>query len=268
MKARTLLSLIALISACLLAAPSHAGSLNVTNGAARTGSYGLEVNPGTTCTGMDDEVLTNQTVSGTQSFEACDTLTAQTNFVVGTNGDATLTAGSTVVLGNGFRVDSGGALTVSVENNLLPLAFVQDDSPSAETNYSVEFYINLDSLSLESGNEIDHFTAYGAGSAEEIKIQVRQGASTDVVLAVRQNGGSVTETSPLSLSAGWNKVAVSWTAAAAASATLVVNDGAPETLTGLDTAARRIDFVRWGVVDGTFVRNPGVLLQDDFVSRR
>ena len=44
--------------------------------------------------------------------------------------------------------------------------------------------------------------------------------------------------------------------------------GTPVTLSDFNTATRRIDFVRWGVVAGVFVRNPGFVLQDGFVSRR
>jgi hypothetical protein len=61
---------------------------------------------------------------------------------------------------------------------------------------------------------------------------------------------------------------VAWEAAASATASLTVNDGTPEELTGLDTDERRIDFVRWGSVGGTIGDSSGTVDMDDFTSSR
>lgn len=51
--------------------------------------------------------LTNQTAGGTQTFEACDQITAHQNFHV--SGNITFRAGQTIVLGDGFSVGSNAS---------------------------------------------------------------------------------------------------------------------------------------------------------------
>jgi hypothetical protein len=60
-------------------------------------------------------VIPSQTVGDTRTFVGCQTVTAEAPFVVGPTGDVTLQAGAAVILGPGFRVEAGGALTVGVD---------------------------------------------------------------------------------------------------------------------------------------------------------
>lgn len=262
------LSLVVAGLLCLVALPAGAASLAVTQAAANTGTYGLEVHPSTTCTGTDEAVLAGITVTGVQSFEGCNSVLAESNFVVASGGDATISAGQRIVFGNGFRVEQGGSLTVRLDESFVPFAFVQDDSPGAETTYDLEFYANFEGLELDMGDEIEHFTAYSAGGEEPLKLLIRQNVGLEIVLTVLEEDGTRTETAAIALQAGWNRITASWTAQAAATASLSVNGGTPEILSGLNTASFRIDFVRWGVVAGVFTKNPGVLFQDDFLSLR
>jgi subtilisin family serine protease len=59
--------------------------------------------------------ISGETVTGTETFEACDTLTVDTTTVTGT-GDLLLSAGNTVVIENGTSVLAGGDLTVGTVN--------------------------------------------------------------------------------------------------------------------------------------------------------
>ena len=75
----------------------------------------LDVGP---CTAPDGEnlVLSNDTVTDTQEFEVCDTISVGPNYAVnGPNGDLTLRAGGSVVLQNGVSVGAGGVLTIENE---------------------------------------------------------------------------------------------------------------------------------------------------------
>lgn len=58
--------------------------------------------------------LTAQTITGSQTFEACDTITAGADFEVGSTGTVTFKAGNRVVLGDGFSVAGGGSFTVEI----------------------------------------------------------------------------------------------------------------------------------------------------------
>ncbi len=68
----------------------------------------------TNCSDSQSTVdLSGVTVSGTETFVACDTLTADT-FEVESTGDAHFRAGSRIILENGFSVASGGVFTAEI----------------------------------------------------------------------------------------------------------------------------------------------------------
>lgn len=248
---------------------SHPDIQQVTLGAARTGEYGLEIEPSSACASPNSVVLDNHAVTGVEAFQACHQLTAASGFSVSWSGDAVLTAGSSIALNSRFHVEPGGLLSVAVNPDLKPAAYVEDNSPASETEYHVEFFVNLDGLSLDIGDEIEHFAGYAADGAEQLRIMIRQQAGgPEIVLAVRENTGSFAETPPAILQGGWNNVSAIWKAGAGVSASLSVNGTAPSTLSNLQTGQGRIDYVRWGVVDGIFVKNPGSILMDDFTSSR
>jgi glucose/arabinose dehydrogenase len=60
------------------------------------------------CPSTVNLTLSNQTISDTQGFRACDTITAGPSFTVAAGGDVTFQAGTRIVLASGFRVLSGG----------------------------------------------------------------------------------------------------------------------------------------------------------------
>lgn len=62
--------------------------------------------------------ISAQTVSSTETFEACDTISAGDGFEVGPTGDVTFLAGNQVVLRDGFSVASGGSFTAGVDPTL------------------------------------------------------------------------------------------------------------------------------------------------------
>ncbi len=59
--------------------------------------------------------LTNETVSGSESWEVCGIVTAAPDFLVTGTGSAAVTAGYKIVVRNGFTVQSGGALQLGVD---------------------------------------------------------------------------------------------------------------------------------------------------------
>jgi hypothetical protein len=244
---------------------SWAGGLTVTDTAAYNGVYGMQVTVGSDCTADVDADYDDETVNTAQSFEGCSTLTAHTNFVVTGTGDATLTAGREIVLGNGFSVQSGGTLTLAIDPSLSPFAFVRDNSPSSETTYNAQFYVNMDLLTIGSGDSLEHFVAYGNGGDPEIRLIVESGPS--MILEIRNDDGVMVPTTALAAPVGWNKINIAWSAAPGATPSLTINGGTPSQVTA-DTGTRRIEFVKWGAVDGTVDGTSGEIAQDDFSSWR
>jgi len=248
-----------------IASSAAAGSLSVTEGAKYNGVYGLEVTVGSSCVEDSDRVLPAQTVSGVQTFEGCNSVTAGNGgFIVSGSADVTFTAGSWIALESGFGVQSGGAFTAAIDAALTPFAWVQDDSPASETSYNATFWINLDLLTLGGGDELDHFVAYSGGAVAEMVLIITSGKS--LVLEVRTDAGTYTSTSSLPTVGGWNKIEISWTAASGATITFEVNDSPAQVVA--NTATRRIDVVRWGAVGGTVTTSSGTIYQDDFTSWR
>lgn len=241
----------------------------VSQDAAHDGEYGLQAEPASACTSPNTVVLEDHAVTGVEAFQACHALTAASGFSVSPTGDAVLTAGNSVTLANGFHVEAGGTLSVAVDANLKPSAYVEDNSPASETEYDIDFFVNLDGMSLDIGDEIDHFVGYAADGTAQLRIVITQEAGApEIVLAVREDTGHFEKTPPATLQGGWNQVSASWTSRTNASVSLSVNGMAPNVLSNLRTSRGRIDYVRWGVVDGIFVKHPGSMRMDDFISSR
>jgi hypothetical protein len=240
--------------------------LSVTGTAAYNGVYGLEVTVGSSCVADTDTVVPAQTVTGVETFEGCNSITAGSGgFIVGGTGDATFTAGSWITLVDGFSVETGGTFTAEIDAALTPFAWVQDDSPASETSYNARFYVNLDSFTLGGGDELDHFVAYGGGGVEELVLVITTGKA--LVLEVRTDAGTYTSTSSLATAPGWNKIDIGWSAALGATVSLTVNDGTPAQVVA-NTATRLIRSVRWGAVGGSVATSSGTISQDDFTSWR
>jgi len=64
--------------------------------------------------------LSNFTVTSVVVHETCLTITAGSNYVVGSGGDLTLRAGESVILESLFSVLTGGVLTIEIDASLLP----------------------------------------------------------------------------------------------------------------------------------------------------
>ncbi len=64
--------------------------------------------------------LSSQTVTTTETFGACDTLTAGSGFAVVSPGNVTFVAGNRIILDNGFSVGSGAVFTAQLDSALGP----------------------------------------------------------------------------------------------------------------------------------------------------
>jgi hypothetical protein len=67
---------------------------------------------------VSDLDLSAQTVGTTETFEACDTISAGDGFEIGPTGDVTFRTGGSIVLRDGFSVASGASFTAFVDPTL------------------------------------------------------------------------------------------------------------------------------------------------------
>lgn len=241
-----------------------AGGMAVNNTAAYSGGYGLEIGVSTVCVTPDNVSLSSQTVTASLLVQRCHSISAGDDFVVAGGGHARFISGQTITLRNDFSVETGGIFEAFIDTSMPPFAFVQDDSPSSESAYSAGFYVNLDNLVLGPSDEFEHLVGYDELGDPQLRVVMRSGPV--LVLEVRDDLGVFHATGAVAMAAGWNRVVMSWEASNLAEVSLALNFGAPETLAGLDTSDRRIDFVRWGAVRGTVDDSSGTIRLDNFVS--
>ncbi len=247
------------------AAETRAGSLRVDPDAAYTGEFGLELS---VCVDELDLPVAAGPIEGL--FVACDLLTAA-GVAVGPAG-ATLRAGQTIILEDGFSVLAGSALSAGTDPALASgVSSVRDASPSADPASKVRFHVNVDRLTLGSGDRIDHLSGFSTGGALQFRVSLVPGAAPGEVrlaLAARLDGGALAETAPgqeALLAGGWNLVQVDWRAGAGTGVLRVAVNGGPFTgLAGLLNSTASVDDLRWGAVDGMATESWGVLLLDDF----
>jgi len=67
------------------------------------------------CYGLLNLNIENQTLSISETFEACETITAGPAVTVTSTGDVTFQAGERVILKSGFSVEDGGRLSVIID---------------------------------------------------------------------------------------------------------------------------------------------------------
>ena len=66
-----------------------------------------------TCSSPDNVSLMNDTVTGSETHDACVSITVGPAYTVESTGDLTLRAGTSIELGDGFAVEAGGTLTLA-----------------------------------------------------------------------------------------------------------------------------------------------------------
>ena len=67
------------------------------------------------CSAPTDLFLTFVTVSSVTDYDACNSITAGPDYTIQAPGDVTLTAGSSIALGNGFVVEAGAKFTAELD---------------------------------------------------------------------------------------------------------------------------------------------------------
>lgn len=262
----------ALVILAFDAAETFASSVEVGMANANGGEFAARVALASTCNSDIHQVIVSDVVGG--NFSGCSSLAAEAELA---SGATTFTAGDRVILRNGFRVADGASLTVEIDRELYPDAWVQDDTPDGETVYSARFFIDPSGLILSAESEFYHFLAYDAGNKPELRVGVKFNSGVGenrLFLEVFQDNGSIQTTegsNELLLPVGWHWVDVIWQAGSGDGvAALCVDQVAPPAgcvvLSSLDNDTGAIDFVRWGAVDVPSNSDLGMLDMDDFTS--
>ncbi|MEA2604234.1 MAG: hypothetical protein QOF89_5226 [Acidobacteriota bacterium] len=184
---------------------------------------------------------------------------------------------------NGARFSQSCGAQVSVTAGDTTAAYVQDNSPSSEGTYRARFYVNLRTLQMQSGDELDLFRAADgadpvppASSGNPVlRLVVRQaGAQKQLSAFARLDSGTELEIpGAITLPAGWRSIEIDWARATAAGANngrlgLWVDGVAKTGLSNLDNDTLGINYARWGTVANLDPGTSGTFRMDDFTSQR
>ena len=248
------------------AAPLTAG-VTVTPDAARTGTYGLRATVEPSCTG-EENVLVLGPVIGPEQVEACKEVVVGAQVQAG--GDLVVEAGERVAFGDGFSVATGGHMAAGTTGAWHP-SYVVDETPEAESELHVRWYVRLDAVGLAPGDEITLLRIVGSGGEDRGWVRYQAGVAGGSVCAeVLDDDGDRHTTEPLTIGAAWHRLELAWQAGSALSPTgavgLQVDGGPASTASGLPLSGALVDAVELGVVEaGT---SDGWLDVDDYATAR
>lgn len=259
--------------------PVAASEIETQSANVNSGAWAVRLTVTRACT-PGDALIPDGAISGDPGVEPCGNLTA--NNVDVASGPVVFRAGESILLGEGFSVAAGAALTMEVGGAVLGDGYLRSESPDAEAEYVIRFYIDPDGLTLSPPSErFHHFIAYDAGGNREFLI----GVTYNSVLPERRLFVTAFETAgterttkglcELELGSGWQYIEAHWKASTGTDGDVQVSidGGATQSLaqclslaTGLDNSSGEISSVEWGARD-LVGSSLGVLDMDDFESR-
>ena len=150
-------------------------------------------------------------------------------------------------------------------------AYVQDATPANEATYTASFALKPNGTTT-NGSAVDVLSALTGGTAPTQVLAVQYRRVTGPVrlqlrLSVARKGGTAT-TGWYTVTEAWHIVGVTWASGSSASATLRIDGATAETLTRVDTSARRIETARLGPSGGLGGGMAGTAYFDAFTSSR
>jgi hypothetical protein len=283
--ARALVLLLA-ASGSFWAPPAGAASLTVESAAAFSGDFGLRVTPGCGYP-FSVELSTPPVAALPDEVTACTKIVAAGVEIVSPG--SLFRAGEGIEIGELFAVDGGAEFTAVLDVSLLPWAWVEDLSPVSEIRYSASFYLDIEEMTLEPGDRLEHFVGFSAAGIPWLRVVLARNSllgENRLTLEARLDDGGWVSTSDfqneLLLEGGWNEIRLDWGAAAAGG-----DDGwfmveVRNVRTGREVVAElscslspgaclansrgRIDSIQWGAVGGVLEASTGSLKLDRFVS--
>jgi hypothetical protein len=180
-----------------------------------------------------------------------------------------------------FSQSCGALVTVNAGDTTA--AFLQDNSPSAESAYRVRFYVNLRTMTVADGTGFDLFAAYDgadpapptvAGNAVlRLAVEASSGKKRLNVYARLNSGTESSLATPVLLADGWRSIEVDFAKATGAGANnghlnFWVDGKAQTGLASLNNDTESINYSRWGAVAGVDSTTSGSFRLDDFSSQR
>ena len=252
---------------------SEAASVEALPAAAKSGTYGLRVTVGSSCTSPHDVTVNGQILAGPDTREGCRTVSSSSTTV--TSGTVTFRAGERIALGSGFAVQAGAGFVAEVDSSLIPDAYVEDETPSDQKHYAAGFFLNPANLTMAPGDQLELITGHSASGTEWFSLMLGRHpliSENRLVLEARRDDGTIATTegsTEIFLPSGWHWIFVEWKPTTIGSYgyfRLYVDDYFQVGLGPLGNDTGRIDLVKLGA-QGVDSGTSGSLDLDDFDSR-
>ena len=156
--------------------------------------------------------------------------------------------------------------------------YVKDDTPTDETDYQVRFLFDPNDLTMANGDELDLFLMGedGAGSAvSKVQFHFDTTEGYEIRLQVNNDGGTGSFTDWYPIDDDVHEIVVEWWADTDGGADSGGDDGTArlwidgdliQTLTGIDSDTRQVDYTRLGAVSGIDATTSGTMYFDDYAS--
>jgi RHS repeat-associated protein len=213
----------------------------------------ITLTPTPTATPGGDLIFADGFESG--DFSAWDSSTTD-------GGDLSVTTGAAMV-------GTYGMQAVIDDNNAI---YVTDDSPDGETEYSVRFYFDPNSISMANNNNHTIFFAYKGTFQPAMRVELRYYNSNYQIRAQARKDSLFTNTSYYSITDDEHYIEVTWNAATSPGTnngelTLWIDGVQKESITNIDNDTIYIDRARLGAVAEVDTGTRGTYYFDAFESR-
>ena len=149
--------------------------------------------------------------------------------------------------------------------------YVEDTTPSDETDYQTRFIFDPNDLSMGGGEELDIFQALD-DTVVAFQVQLKEnGASYDIRLQVNDDNPSPQTTTWYTVTDAPHDIVVEWWASSSSgaddgTARLWIDGELKETLTDIDNDTHQVDKARLGAVAGIDAGTSGTMYFDNYAS--
>jgi hypothetical protein len=124
--------------------------------------------------------------------------------------------------------------------------YVQDNSPTNETQYHARFYFNPNGATVQTGNPQSILVGLNAANQNVFQVQTRRNNGQYQIRASVSRVGGTTTTNWHTITNTHHAIEIAWQAGTSASFMLYIDGALKQTLTGLNTNTLRVDTVRLG----------------------
>ena len=185
---------------------------------------------------------------------------------------SSVTDGGDLSVNTSCALEGGDCLAALIDD--ATNIYVNDTTPTDETDYQTRFLFDPNGLTMANGDELDLFLLRddGVGTvAAKVSLHYDTTNGYEIRLQVNNDGGTGAFTNWHTIDDDVHEIVVEWWASSSAGADdgtvrLWIDGVLKQTLTGIDSDTRQVDYTRLGATQGIDASASGTLYFDDYAS--